>query len=224
MTEILQKAMGGWTLKVKEPLERDTPTLLLIHGWTGDENSMWVFASQLEKDFMIVAPRAPFISHHSEYEGYSWINREQLTGWPTKDDFLAGVQALSELIDQLTVHYPTADFGRMNLVGFSEGAALAASFTFQSPASVNRLAMLAGFLPEGLEIDTATQPLEGIRAFVGHGTQDERVPVALARNAVIQLRLAGAHVSACESPVGHKLGANCLRELRQFLDGAEGAD
>jgi len=36
-----------WTLRIRRPIEKPARMLLLLHGWTGDENSMWV----LVRDF-----------------------------------------------------------------------------------------------------------------------------------------------------------------------------
>ena len=42
---------NGWTLRMRESTQAPARPLLLIHGLTGDENSMWVFARDLPKDY-----------------------------------------------------------------------------------------------------------------------------------------------------------------------------
>src|SRR5688500_10784741 len=59
----------NWTLRIRESTHPTPRFLLLIHGHTGDENSMWVFARGLPAHYWIVAPRAP---HSSSSSGYSW--------------------------------------------------------------------------------------------------------------------------------------------------------
>ena len=49
----------GWTLRVREATPSARRLMLLIHGLTGDENVMWVFARNLPADIWMVAPRAP---------------------------------------------------------------------------------------------------------------------------------------------------------------------
>jgi predicted esterase len=53
----------GWTLRTRAAAQRPARILLLIHGWTGDENSMWVFVRNLAPTYWIVAPRAPYATH-----------------------------------------------------------------------------------------------------------------------------------------------------------------
>ncbi len=51
-------AFHGWTLRVQPAGETPARLLLLVHGWTGDENSMWVFVRNFDPHYWIIAPRA----------------------------------------------------------------------------------------------------------------------------------------------------------------------
>jgi predicted esterase len=58
---------NGWTLRIR-PADSSTPRLLvMIHGLTGDENSMWVFARKFSTASYIIAPRAP---HPANPQGF----------------------------------------------------------------------------------------------------------------------------------------------------------
>ena len=52
--------------------------IVMLHGWTGDVNSMWVFTNRLPMNAWIIAPQAPFASTRG---GYSWRD-EQLRPAP----------------------------------------------------------------------------------------------------------------------------------------------
>ena len=62
--------INDWVLRVREP-EGDGPhpVVLLIHGWTGDENSMWIFASRLPEHYLLIALRG---LHEAPIGVYSW--------------------------------------------------------------------------------------------------------------------------------------------------------
>src|SRR5919106_4882582 len=62
-------SFNDWTLRIRESTHPASRLLLLIHGHTGDENSMWVFARGMPAHDWIVAPRAPY---NAESGGYSW--------------------------------------------------------------------------------------------------------------------------------------------------------
>ena len=55
-TELL--SFHDWTLRMRAASEGPARLLLLVHGWTGDENSMWVFVRNFPARYWIVAPRA----------------------------------------------------------------------------------------------------------------------------------------------------------------------
>lgn len=215
--ELQTLMVEGWLFKVFVPDNIDEIPLLLVHGWTGDENSMWVFGAQLPPRRVMVAPRAPWVSNHPKYGGYAWIDGRS-EDWPQLNDFQAGVAGLLARLDALGMDIPEANFTQMDVAGFSQGAALAGALTLAQPHRVRKLALLAGFLPTDSAAVTQPGQLERLRAYIAHGTQDETVPVTKAEEARQTLQRAGAEVVYCESDVGHKLGANCLRGFKEFFE------
>jgi phospholipase/carboxylesterase len=208
----LRLNIGDWTLFVREPEGPGPhPVFLLVHGWTGDENSMLIFASRLPEDALLISPRG---LHLSPLGGYGW-HAQRDEGRPGVEDFRPSVEALQELL--VPANFPQADFARMSGVGFSQGAALIFSFALLHPDRFRSFAGLSGFFPMNAEDLIKNRPLEGKPAFVTHGTRDEIVPVERARQAVQSLEQAGAQVTYCEDEVGHKLSAACFRALSSFF-------
>ncbi len=207
--------IDDWFLRIREPDDGGPhPVVLLLHGWTGDENSMWVFASRLPAHYLLIAPRG---LHESPIGGYSWYPIRDKS-WPTMDDFRPAVSALIDLIDNWPVATaPAADFNNLRLAGFSQGAALAYAFTLLHPQRVRAVAGLAGFLPEGASLSVHGNPLQGMPVFVSHGTRDKLVPIGRAREAVQFLQEVGAEVTYCESDAGHKLSTDCFRGMEVFF-------
>lgn len=187
------------------------PLILLLHGWTGDENAMWVFAGRLPANALLVAPRGLY---PTPLGGYGWqpaLGR----AWPDLEDFRPAMEALWGLLSPQ--NFPTADGGAIRLVGFSQGAALAYSLALAYPHRVDALAGLSGFAPGGVEQLIQAQPLAGKACFMAHGRRDELAPVERARQARQLLLAAGARVTYCEDDVGHKLSASCFRGLEKFF-------
>ncbi|MBN2500064.1 MAG: dienelactone hydrolase family protein [Anaerolineales bacterium] len=206
--------LNDWVLKYRQPPGgKARNVFLLVHGWTGNEDLMWVFASRLPEDALLIAPRAPY---PSELGGFSWVERKS-GELPWLDDFRFPVELVQMLLNDLSGRF-VGDFSQIDLVGFSQGGALALAFAMLNPARVKRVAGLATFLPEKSDDLIARKPLVGKPVFLGHGTEDEIVPVELARNAVRQLQAAGADVSYCETETGHKLGADCFNAYAAFFE------
>ena len=66
------------------------PTVVMIHGYLGNEDVMWVFSQTLPKDWLLVAPRA--IVQEKEHS-FSWHPR-QSGKWPTLEDFDTAVSII----------------------------------------------------------------------------------------------------------------------------------
>lgn len=216
MCKMQMRELGDWMIREKKPegegLHR---MLLMVHGWTGDENSMEVFAMRIPVQYWLVAPRGIYTS---PLGGYSWY-KDQGKAWPWVDDFRPAIEALFELLQP--DYFPDVSLEKIDWMGFSQGAALVYALAFYYPHRVRKLACLAGFLPEGCEALARNQPLKGKRVFVAHGSLDERVPVEKGRHSVSVLQEAGGEVTYCEAEVGHKLSAGCFGSLTEFFASSE---
>lgn len=222
---------GDWSLRLSQPTGPGPyPVVLLLHGWTGDEDVMWVFAPRLPSTALLLSPRGIYPAPQG---GFGWHPHEE-NSWPSVSDLRPSVEALSLLLQSLK-EYPEhpelllegdpdiarilsrADFSNLGLVGFSQGAALAYTYSLLHADQIRRLAGLAGFMPESAYSLIDERPLHGLPAFVAHGSKDDQVPVEKARKAVELLSEAGAEVNYCEDDVGHKLSADCFRALEKFF-------
>ena len=202
----------GWTFRVQKPrLPGPHRIILLLHGWTGDEDAMWVFGSRLPQDALLVAPRGLF---PTPLGGYGWHPHE-IGSWPWVDDFRPVIEELLEIL--CSDPFPNSDCSTVSMVGFSQGAALAFAFGMLFPARVELIAGLSGFLPEGADAIARNKPLTDKHLFLAHGARDQIVIVDRARSAVKILESAGAQVSYCEDDVGHKLSASCNNGLQNFF-------
>lgn len=205
----------NWTLRIRESASPSPRLLLLIHGLTGDENSMWVFARNLSSGYWMVAPRAPY---PAEPSGYSWRERFDSSqfGRPTVEQLRGGAEGLIRLVDEYSAS-AGIDASIFDVMGFSQGAAMSNVLAFLYPQRIRKTGILAGFVPGGLDELISQRPLEGKPFFVTHGTKDDMVSIERARQSVMILEQAGAKVTYCEDEVGHKVSVNCLRALKDFL-------
>ena len=204
----------NWTFRLSTAQAGSGHLLILIHGWTGDENSMWVFTRKLLPKYIILAPRGPFPTPEG---GYSWRDlRPGTWGMSSLEDLRPAADALLAFVDDWSVS-AEVDVSQFDLMGFSQGAAMTYALTLLHPQRVRRLAALSGFLPEGGETLLAAQRLAEKPVFVTHGRQDDLIPVELARRSVTLLKESGAQVTYCESDGGHKVSSNCFAGLAELF-------
>jgi phospholipase/carboxylesterase len=207
-------SFGNWTLRIRESTDPAPRLLLLIHGHTGDENTMWVFARSMSDQYWMVAPRAPYTA---EDGGFSWRTLQTRNYDELSPEMLGSVaEALISLVDEYSAS-AGIEASVFDVMGFSQGAAVSSVLAFMYPERIRKTGLLAGFVPKGLKEQLTQRPLEGKPFFVAHGTKDETVPIARARASIALLERAGAQVTYCEDAVGHKVSLTCLHALQKFF-------
>jgi phospholipase/carboxylesterase len=199
--------------RISSPQGDRQPIALLLHGRTGDESSMGVFASTLPNRYLTVCPRGLLSDPEG---GYTWLPQFPNSYWPNLRDFHQPVATLTVLLDSIRERH-LARVDQMIVIGFSQGAALACAFALSAPAQVGALVLLSGFVPEITNGRRAEHGLRDMPVFVAHGIQDRLIPIALAEKGVNSLEELGGRVELCTTPVGHKVGGGCLRALREWL-------
>jgi len=203
-----------WVFRYRPAQGNPAHFLLMLHGWTGDENSMWYFARNIPKQTAILAPRAPYSAPEG---GYTWRSISPGTwGYPTMDELRPSAEAVLGFIDGWAPSIGL-DLHQFDLAGFSQGAALSLAVTILHPKSIRSLTVVSGFMPGGADAFLLPAGLDGKPVFVAHGKQDDMVPVEKAREAVYLLEKSGARVTYCESDGGHRASKECLGGMDKFF-------
>ena len=204
--------MEGWTCRIRPATDHPTRLVVLLHGWTGDENSMWLFTRKIPGQYAILLPRAPFPTSAG---GFSWRDISPGTwGLPSLDDLRPSAEKLLAFLD-IWISATAFETKRLDVVGFSQGAAMAYCMALLFPGRVDKIVALAGFLPSGSE--TRLGALDGKQVFIAHGREDDLVPIERARQAQSLLKDAGIPVTYCESDGGHKVNSSCLKRMESFF-------
>ena len=174
---------------------------------------MWIFARGLTP-YLIFAPRGPIRSE----EGFSWASQKILAEFSSFTDFLEVSDRLGDWATAFPTNYLTENLP-IYLIGFSQGAALALILSIRFPERFNRVAILSGFLPAGSQENLEDNTLSGSSFFFSHGKNDDIVPFIHGQKAAEVIKSAGAKVTFCNSETGHKLDAQCFKNLHSFITG-----
>lgn len=212
--EPILKNYKGWKLRELKPVEESEHVMLMIHGWMGDENSMWVLAHNLPADFTVLAPRGPIQVPDG---GFSWRQIKPGTwGKATMDELVPMVNRLTKFVDEWAEENRIS-IPQFDVMGFSQGAAMAYAMFLTYPERIRRVAALAGFIPIGGKNWLSKGKMVGKSIFISHGRADDKIPVAQARFAVNSLKEAGAEVVYCETNTGHKVSRECMGEMKKYF-------
>ncbi len=219
MNEIIKLEIESWHLKAALPSCQDKvkPVIFLLHGLSGDEDSMWVFLNQLNLDAYVFAPRAPFPSRDIELGGYSWVDKP-ISYWPKYEDFFQSLDLFNGLIGSLEIEFPYANFNEISLIGFSQGGAFSYSYAVKNSNKVEKIAVLSGFLPEGVSGYFMGVSSDDFQLFIAHGEKDQMVSIREAEDARDFFQGKQFSVTYCVSNTAHRLGKNCKKEFEKFIE------
>lgn len=200
----------GWVARVHPPKENwNGRIILLLHGWTGDERTMWIFARKLPTNSLILAPRGP---HSLPEGGFAWAI-PQNGRHPDVSPFL---ESAGQLLDRLPIWIPEFQSGtRLDVVGFSQGAAMTYALCLKT--SPVKIAPMAGYLPEGFASLAENRSFSHLNVFIAHNTDDSMVSVDESHRAADFLTKKGAAVQFCETNGGHKVSLPCINRYDEFM-------
>jgi len=192
---------------------RTFPTIIGMHGRGADENDLASALLALEiPDLVLVTPRAPFAF---PYGGYAWYNLAE-EGVPNPETLQTSVGLVQKFVDEIKAAYPV-DPKRIILLGFSQGTMMAYATALSNPSMFRGIAALSGYVPYRSRLPLQPSNLAGFPVFISHGLNDTVIPVQYGREAAKLLADAGANVTYREYPMGHEIGEQTIRDLKQWL-------
>lgn len=204
----------GWIVRIQPPATPDsTRVLLMLHGWTGDEKVMSVFERSIAREYWLISPRGPV---KADPFGYGWLPVDSIHRVSFADS-----ESIADKLDSEVQHwlnYLKIQTDQVDVMGFSQGGAMALSYLLRHPGRINRTACLAGFLPNDADQVLRQGQLKDKPVLIAHGTQDLTIPIQLAVKSKDMLSSAGAQVTYCQDDVGHKLGSGCNKALEKFFE------
>lgn len=208
----LKLAMTGLVHRVSEPDGNGPhPTVVMLHGRSGDEDAMWIFSRVLPQGWLVVAPRGIKPDPNG---GYAWHPRQR-NEWPPLSKFDRAVAAVTSFIGALPNVYD-ADPERVYLMGFSQGAATAYAVAMAHPGLIQGIAGLVGFVPSACDEAIEVKAMEDLPIFMAVGRKDPFIPVERTLGCAATLRASGARLSYRDYDTGHRLNAQGMRDLKAW--------
>ena len=201
------------------PGEGPFPTIIALHGWGASAHDLIGLAPILDAGrSLLLCPEGPVAFEAGPgVRGYGWF---PLTGGgpPDPAEFQAGVDTLSEWLEEALAQYPV-DARKLVLLGFSQGGVMAYELALRDPERYAGLIALSSWLPPHLvESIPQSAALADLPTLVIHGTQDPMIPVDRARESRDSLTKLGVAHTYREYEMGHEINSDALRELIRWLD------
>lgn len=195
---------------------QNPPLLILLHGYGSNEQDLFSFADELQEDFLIISAQAPLSMGFGGYAWYS-INFDDINGkFSDLKEAKTSIEKIASFIDEIKNKYKTNP-DKTFLLGFSQGAILSYSLSFFYPNKVQYVIALSGYinkdlLPKSISNNITTQ------YYASHGTVDQVLPVAWARNSKPFLDKLGLQNQYSEYPVGHGVAPQNFFSFKKWME------
>ena len=191
------------------------PMALLLHGLGADEQDLFGLAPLLDPRLVVVSARGP---REAQPMGYSWFDIDWMDS-PPRVDFQQLVESRDAILrfagEAAEAH--GADPSRIWLVGFSQGASMAAAAVLARPDLFRGLVAHSGRIARRAVPALPPPGLSGFPLLWQHGRADPVVPVAFGHEARDVLGALGLQVEYREYPIGHEISEESLLDMVTWL-------
>ena len=190
-------------------------TLVLLHGYGADEHDLLSLGHVLDPTVRVVSLAAPLSLPWGGRAWYQLTQSESGFGWDPAEVAQATALAAAEieLIGREAGAPPL-------LLGFSQGAGIALMVALQRPGAVRGVLALSAVPPDrggSTPRGGGEGATKGLPVFLGHGTRDSLLPIAVAHHSRALLEEAGCDVTFREYPMAHEISEAELADARSFL-------
>jgi phospholipase/carboxylesterase len=190
--------------------------VILLHGVGGSETNLTDLTAGIAPDTLVVLPRGPLEFAPGQF---GWFRVAFTTAGPRIVESEAEQSRLTliRFIEQLQSAYGIATQHTV-IAGFSQGGILSASVALSAPESVAAFGVLSGrILPELQPHLADKQRLTTLRAFIGHGEYDSKLPVVWAqRSDQLLTELEVKHLTRLY-PIDHSISPAMQVEFLKWL-------
>ena len=187
----------------------DAPTLLLLHGTGGDENSLLDLGRALSPDGALLSPRGRVLEDGTARRFF----RRLAEGVFDENDLCERTHELADFVGAAAAHHGF-DPARVTAVGFSNGANIAAATLLLRSGVLHAAVLWRAMVPL---VPVAPPELRGTNVLLAAGRHDPLAPPENTERLAAILRQAGADVTLTWAEAGHGLTSPEVAAARDWL-------
>ena len=187
----------------------DAPTLLLLHGTGGDENSLLDLGRALSPDAALLSPRGRVLEDGTTTRFF----RRLAEGVFDEDDLRVRTHELADFVGA-AARRDGFDPARVTAVGYSNGANIAAATLLLRPGVLRGAVLWRAMVPL---TPSAPPGLCGTDVLLAAGRHDPLVPRENTERLAAVFRHAGADITLSWADAGHGLTSPEVAAARDWL-------
>jgi phospholipase/carboxylesterase len=188
--------------------------LMLLHGIGSNEQNIASIALGVDPRPTVISVRAPLQMGPSSF---AWYPTHFGPTGPVIDATEAehGRRELLHFIEEYRAEH---DARQVYLMGFSQGAIMSVAAALSAPSLVQGAIGFSGRFPAEFEAVVALRgELSATRIWIGHGTQDTKLPIHLGRAMRDSLERFGAIFEYSEFAAAHEVTPAMLSNAHRWL-------
>ena len=184
--------------------------IVFIHGWQGDRNSMKPLIKSMKIQnagwYLLEAPYPV-----KEGEGWSWSYEISDGNWEIDEP----KRLLSNFFYELFKKYTSKN---VYVLGFSQGGLVCLDFVLFLDQPLGGVFPIAGFLRQPkIDIERFHPCQKNTPILIGHGKDDNKVPVKASENAYRLLIKQEANVELFLYNGKHKIGMDYMKKVKKII-------
>lgn len=197
---------------------RNQPLVIFLHGYGSNEADLFGLYERLPATYTYLSARAP---QTLEEGSYQWFHRKGQGAYDgVTEELASSAELIGQFVRGAVAKYHTQP-DKVVLVGFSQGAVMAYEVGLRHPQSVRGIAALSGKILPLLAAQVNSSPeLQRLGIFIGHGTDDRRLPYSDGVQAHRLLLEASLQPQFHAYPeLGHSISEAEIEDLKAWLQG-----
>jgi len=184
--------------------------IVAIHGWQGDKNSMRPLIKSMKIQnagwYLLEAPYRV-----AEGDGWSWSYEISDGNWEIDEP----KRLLSNFFSELFKKYTSKN---VYVLGFSQGGLVCLDFVLFLDQPLGGVFPIAGFLRQPkMDIERFHPCQKNTPILIGHGKDDDKVPVKASENAYRLLIKQEANVELLLYNGKHKIGMEYMKKVQKII-------
>lgn len=200
-----------YEIKAPTKASKNSPLLILLHGYGSNEMDMFSLAQYLPEEFYVIAARAP---HKHSDNKFFWYPLTTSQSYKISD-VQQSIQEIKTFAQYVADKY-NVDRSRIYLGGFSQGGILSMASGMMHPDIYEGVLCLSGQVyPEF--IDMAHQTNKDVQIFISHGYKDNVLLASDMRQSLGKLTSMGYDPDFHFYDTEHTISEQNLMDMTKWL-------
>ena len=191
-------------------------SIFFLHGFGSNMQDLDGLSTHFDDSWTSISLQA---SIPVQFNGWAWaeLDYSNLGVLPKPNQMIKHYESIIESIDK-TIILLNLDPKKINLLGFSQGAALAMYCGLIRPEKFRSIVAICGFLPMNQINDKIDSTLvKNLNLLMANGTLDSVVPLTLAKSSRDDIVSLGIRINYIEYEMEHTISYDCLKEVLSWL-------